>query len=56
MAKTTTQHKNLCRKNSTNPLNKEFKPKQSTVDFLLNYSKSLETNLSNQNDFQISLN
>ena len=52
MAKITTLHKKLCRKNSINHVNKELQPKQSTTDFLLNYSKSLET----KSNFLISLN
>ena len=52
MAKITTQHKNLCRKTGINHLNKEVQPKESTTDFLLNYSKSLES----KNGFLITLN
>lgn len=49
MAKIFTQHKKLSRKNITNPLNNGLNPKKSTTDFLLNYSKSLETNISKTN-------
>lgn len=43
MAKITTLHKKLSRKSGINHLKKELQPKQSTTDFLLNYSKSLES-------------
>ena len=52
MAKISTLHKKLCRKTDINHLNKNLKPKQSTTDFLLNYSKSLEA----KNGLLISLN
>ena len=52
MAKITTQQKKLSRKTGINHLKKELQPRSSTTDFLLNYSKSIES----KNGFLITLN
>ena len=43
MAQIITQTKKLSRKHSINPKNATLLPKASTTNFLLNYSKSLQT-------------